>query len=76
MNSLILWFTFRFRIAPSSFFQTNTGATEILYSIIKDWAGEVSNTTYEYCFDLLFEENFRINLEFLILFPIIYFLIR
>jgi len=40
-------FDLKFRISPTSFFQTNTKATEILYAIAKDWAGSMStdNTT-------------------------------
>jgi tRNA (uracil-5-)-methyltransferase len=38
-------FDLKFRISPTSFFQTNTKATEILYSIAKDWAGAMSAET-------------------------------
>jgi tRNA (uracil-5-)-methyltransferase len=35
----------RFRISPASFFQTNTLAAEVLYSLIKEWAQCSSETT-------------------------------
>lgn len=38
-----------FNISPYSFFQTNTGGTERLYSIIREWAGKGEQAADLYC---------------------------
>lgn len=38
-------FNLEFKISPYSFFQTNTKGAEELYSIVKEFAGDVSNKT-------------------------------
>jgi len=42
---------FNFKISPKSFFQTNTRQAEVLYNVIKDFAGLIGNeTVYDlYC---------------------------
>src|SRR5699024_1247274 len=36
-------FDLKFKISPFSFFQTNTKGAEALYSIVKEYTGEVNN---------------------------------
>jgi tRNA (uracil-5-)-methyltransferase len=36
-------FQFQFNISPTSFFQVNTAAAEVLYSLVKEWGSSPSN---------------------------------